>query len=249
MIEPQVDGIPVVHQNFVDANAVAETRVQRQWRLIGNDRTVDGGRRVDVVQAHSRVPAAATGGGARAAGADRAAAERGRVPGKAATAAAAARDIATAAAAAAVGATGAAAAGAVAAAPATGAVPAALDPRYAFQVRGVSVVRTAVGVTRPHRPRYAVLMHIDDALLDGRQQPWRRPLHRTARRSVRRRWRRPVPQRLGGRRRTLVQARVVRVRLAVVPGTAALVLPRLIVVVVHDLVVHVNRIYSVTTST
>lgn len=183
MIELQVDGIPVVHQNFVDANAVAETRVQRQWRLIGNDGTVAGGRRVDVVQAHSRVATAATGSGARAARADRAAAERGRVPGKAATAAAAARDFATAA----VGATGAAAAGAVAAAPATGAVPAALDPWYAFQVRGVSVMRTAVGVTRPHRPRYAVLMHVDDALLDGRQQPWRRPLHRTARRSVRRR--------------------------------------------------------------
>lgn len=246
MIEPQVDGIPVVHQNFVDANAVAETRVQRQWRLIRNDGTVAGGRRVNVVQAHSRIATTATGSGARAARADRAAAERGRVPGKAATAAAAARDIA---AAAAVGATGAAAAGAVAAAPATGAVPAALDPRYAFQVRGVSVMRTAVGVTRPHRPRYAVLMHVDDALLDGRQQPWRRPLHRTARRSVRRRWRRPVPQTLGGRRRTLVQARVVRVRLAVVPGTAALILPRLIVVVVHDLVVHVNRIYSVTPST
>lgn len=246
MIEPQVDGIPVVHQNFVDANAVAETRVQRQWRLIGNDRTVSGGRRVDVVQAHSGVTTAATGSGARAAGADRAAAERGRVSGKAATAAAAARDIA----AAAVGATGAAAAGAVTAAPATGAVSATLDPRYAFQVCGESVMRTAVGVTRPHRPRYAVLMHIDDALLDGRQQPWRRPLHRTARRPVRRRWSRPVPQRLGGRRRTLVQARVVRVRLAVVPGTAALILiPRLIVVVVHDLVVHVNRIYSVTAST
>jgi len=199
LIEPQVHGIPVVHQNFVDANAVAETRVQRQWRLIGNDRTVAGGRRVDVVQTQSCVAAAAaTGGGARAAGADGATAERRRVPGKAA---AVARNLATA-----VGATGAGAAGAVAAAPATGAVPAALDSRYAIRVRGVTV-QAAVRVTRPHRPRYAVLMHIDDALLDGRQQPRRRrPLHRTARRSVRRRRRRSVPQALGGRRRTFVQA-------------------------------------------
>jgi len=60
----------------------------------------------------------------------------------------------------------AAAAGAIATAPASGAVPAALDPWYAVRVRGVPE-HAAIGVTRPHRPRYAVLMHVDDTLLDG----------------------------------------------------------------------------------
>lgn len=83
----------------------------------------------------------------------------------------------------------------------------------------------------PDGPRYAVRARVDDALLDRRQPRSRGPL-----RAARRR-----PVRLGGRRRVLVQARVVRVRLAVVSGTAALV-PRPMV-----LVVHVDRIYPETT--
>lgn len=50
-----------------------------------------------------------------------------------------------------------------------------------------------------------------------------------------------MSQTFSRRWRVLVQARVVRVRLALVPGTAALV-PRLMA----ELVVHVNRIDSVT---
>lgn len=241
LVEPQADGVsPVVHRRrLVDALA-AETWVQRQRRLV---QAVHISGRVDgrgagwqdarVVRTRAGT-VAATAPAARnstgAAGAD-GAAVRGRVPGIAA---------------------GHCVSRTVAPAPAPGAMCAALHTRYALQVGRVRcrrpVLLRAAAVPGPHRPRYAVLVHVDDALFDGRQpRRWRPQLHATAdRRPVRwrrRRRRRPptIPQALGRRRRVFVQARMVRVWLAFVPGTAALVVPRPML----ELVVHVNRINSV----
>lgn len=268
MVEPQVDGVPVVVQGGLVHAAAAETRVERVQRRLqvvgGTDGPGTGRRRgVRVVRTRARAvsatvapapdrAAAADGGGAGAAvgayGAGRRTAVRGRVRGITATAPR--RRLSTMIVCAVAAAAGAAAGAVSAAAPAPCAVPTAPGARYAIRRRRRRrVVRRGV---RPHRPcsvhrrrvyaavvavvagpngpRYAVRAHVDDAFLDGRQPRRRGPLCAARGRSVR----------FGGRRRVLVQARVVRVRLTVVTGTAALV-PRPMV-----LVVHVDRIYSET---
>lgn len=226
MVEPRVDALPVVHQSFVHADAVAETRVERERRPVGLDGRRAGRRGARVVRTRTGGAAATGAGGAGAeGGAASRPAVRGRVTGVAAAVVVRAADQ-------------------VALAPRT--VPAALDPRYAL-VRESAADADAVPVrpvvvAGPHGHRYAVLVRVDDALLDGRQPRRRGPVKTAGRRRRRRRARAPVAQTLGRRRRALVHARrVVRVRLTVVPGTAALVARPMVHVV---LVVHVNWIYS-----
>lgn len=255
MVEPQVDRVPVVVQGGL-ADAAVETRVerrvQRRLQAVGGPAGPGAGRRgVRVVRTRSGAASAdggATGAAVGAHGAGRRTAVRGRVR-RGITAAAprphprrlaavivrAGAATADAAAAAAAGGGAAAAGGAVsAAAPAPRAVTAAPSARYPLRRPRVGVRRRrrvyAAVVAGPDGPRYAVRAHVDDALLDGRQPRRRGPLRAA----------RGRPVRFGGRRRVLVQARVVRVRLTVVPGAAALV-PRPMV-----LVVHVDRVYSET---
>lgn len=163
LVEPQVDGIPVVRQSFFDATV--ETRVQRQRRLVGLDGRRAGRRdRVVRTETTGAVADTTTGTGAGAARAYRAAggsAVRGRVSGITVASAAATADFAVAPAA--------TAAVAVAPAPAPGAVPAAFHPRYALRIGGgdrIPVRPQRVVAPRPHGPRYAVLVYVDDALLD-----------------------------------------------------------------------------------
>lgn len=262
MVEPQIDGIPVVHQSLVDADTIDVARVQRQRRAVLQFR-VDGpaaaaaaARRRDRVvrtragrRALAAFAAAARRGATAAAAAGADGASAGTAVRRRVSGVAAARGVAAALASADV--VNAAAAAAASATPATGAVPATLHPGYGSHVgaeRRLEVLRRwLVIVAGPHGTRHAELVRVDDALLDGRQPRRRRPQLQTVvagRRPVRRRrrWRVPavVSLTLRGGRRVLVRARVVRVRLALVPGTAALVVdPRLMM----QLVVHVDRIY------
>lgn len=158
MVEPQVDGVPVVVQRGL-VDAAAETRVERVQRRLqygGPDGPGAGRRGVRVVRTRARAVAsaadgaavaAAGGGGAGAAvgayGAGRRTAVRGRVRG---IAAAAHRGRLAAVVVPAVAAAAGAAAGAVpAAAPAPRAVPATPRARYAFG-------RAVRGGVRPRRP-------------------------------------------------------------------------------------------------